>query len=685
MEVKHRKTTTIGKKLKIIAEFKALGGTMSQRHFAATKGIPYSTLRDWLKADEKLNRCDIKKVRKSRNIPRIKKGYFPIIDEEMIRWVRQRNSQGIRVKDSFIQMQARNIRDSKVAAMEDGEEKEKLKAFQASRYWCSRFKGRFNLKSRRHTTTHSLPENFRDLAIAFVTEVQTLCRNHGITRERIINMDQVSRYYENDKSTTIAEKGTKEILLRKSSTSHKKFTYTPFITASGDFLTNHALFSNLKNIPRHDPRCKVDVNVTGMWNMAVLTREIHSAVAKARGLFNPRGAVLVILDSYGVHSKFVNENRETLAERNIYFALVPARLTGLLQPLDVALNRSFQQRFNDNTNEYQAESLRSNTNKTKKGNIKMPTSELVTKWAADWSASKTQEEVRKAFDLCGLVPEDEFDLEKLHQPLRDVYKLEMSVQEWIGKHASIVCQDQILLSESSLVRDGEFAFIKVLHICLNIDEPFDDWSGEIIKQIDEFLQEDDMTKDIYRFREQMIFKIGEGMTYSYIEAYACSKIFNIPLHIIELDEADKPRQRFIFGHDSPNEAKGIYVKRSSMTVTWDPEYKMDSLVFVEALDGDNSESEDNDNAPNNDGIAEDEELEEYVEYELPDDDLTDFNEPQEIVANFELQQDGTLRDAEGIAADREVEEILAAIQRHDDGQQNDVQNSEVDEDEINSS
>lgn len=90
---------------------------------------------------------------------------------------------------------------------------------------------------------------------------------------------QVPRYYENDKASTIATKGSPEILLRKSSTSHKKFTFTPFITASGKFLIKHALFSNLKHIPKtYDQRCKVDVNATAMWNLGLVTKYVDEAV-----------------------------------------------------------------------------------------------------------------------------------------------------------------------------------------------------------------------------------------------------------------------------------------------------------------------------------------------------------------------------------------------------------------------
>lgn len=45
-----------------------------------------------------------------------------------------------------------------------------------------------------------------------------------------------------------------------------KFTFTPIISAAGDIVASHLLFSNLKNPPKVQPGCLVDINKTGMWN-----------------------------------------------------------------------------------------------------------------------------------------------------------------------------------------------------------------------------------------------------------------------------------------------------------------------------------------------------------------------------------------------------------------------------------
>jgi hypothetical protein len=132
-----------------------------------------------------------KSIRKVRNIPRGRIVAFPEIDARLLEWVKARNAKGLRVKDKFIQIQARNIRDQLIAQTPDGPERDRLKTFAASKIYVHRFKSRNKLGSRRHTTTHTLPERFREVAIEFLESVHQKCLDFNIPRDRILNFDQV--------------------------------------------------------------------------------------------------------------------------------------------------------------------------------------------------------------------------------------------------------------------------------------------------------------------------------------------------------------------------------------------------------------------------------------------------------------------------------------------------------------
>lgn len=190
---KTRRNMTVRDKLRIIDEYKAKG--LSYRKFAATKGIHESMVRKWVKSEEDYRRVSTTQVKKIRKIPRKKIGMWPEIDTSLLKWVTDRNKKGLRVKDKFIQMTARNIRDKILATVDDGDYKSRLMEFKASKIFVHRFKQRWNLRSRRHTTTHTLPERFREQAVEFIDLVHRKISEFDIPRERIINLDQVRKLF----------------------------------------------------------------------------------------------------------------------------------------------------------------------------------------------------------------------------------------------------------------------------------------------------------------------------------------------------------------------------------------------------------------------------------------------------------------------------------------------------------
>lgn len=133
--------------------------------------------------------------------------------------------------------------------------------------------------------------------------------------------------------------------------------------------------------------------------MTVLRDTLDKAIVKKRGLFAPNSPLVFIMDSYGVHLKFLSESREEYARKKVFFVVIPKRLTGLLQPLDVAVNRSMQQFYSDKFTEYTTKSIDENSNKTPHGNIKMPSALHVTSWVCDWAAEFGKPNVKILLNL----------------------------------------------------------------------------------------------------------------------------------------------------------------------------------------------------------------------------------------------------------------------------------------------
>lgn len=116
-------------------------------------------------------------------------------------------------------------------------------------------------------------------------------------------------------------------------------------------------------------------------------------------------------------------------------------MTGMLQPLDVAVNRSFQQAYGERYNAYMKRAVQCNNKsmQTQTGNIKIPQYADISTWVADWMKYKSPESIAKAFTLCGFVKRDAFKVEDFHQPLRAAcFDNNFSIVQWEAKHAAAI-------------------------------------------------------------------------------------------------------------------------------------------------------------------------------------------------------------------------------------------------------
>lgn len=490
MVANKRKSYTLRAKIEFVNKLKA--STMSVNKFAKMSAVSEVNLRRWVKQYGQLQGIvDSKKVsiRTARKLPRPKVGFFPELDKKVHEWVILRNILGIRVKDKYIMMRGIQVRDEMISKMPEGDEKENLKLFGASKIWCYRFKRRFDLVSRRHTTAHTLPPDFRTIAKKFIAEFQELCEKHQITRKFIINFDQVPRYYESEKTSTIATRGTREIMLRKSSTSHKRFTFTPFISADGKFLIKHALFSKLKNIPAHHPQVRVG-------------------------------------------------------------------------------------------DDYQNDSLCNDNNKTRKGNIKMPGTDLLTKWTHEWCEGVSADSVKKSFDLCGLVPKAEFDINNLHTPLKEIFSLQYNVDVWLKTHAEIVSDPHLVLDDTWHIVDGPHSFLCAIQFIIGDTSETEKFIIELADTLVKEIASDDLTAMLFCDEEKATLRAGLQLTSGYFEVFKVAQIFQKRIHLIITSSSYLPLDRFIFG-DEGNDVVALYHQSGSNTFLIPPTYEEGDIQFIE--------------------------------------------------------------------------------------------------------
>ncbi|KAE8893013.1 hypothetical protein PF010_g12160 [Phytophthora fragariae] len=141
----------------------------------------------------------------------------------------------------------------------------------------------------------------------------------------------------------------------------------------------------------------VHVNRTGMWNDEILLDHANTVVCGRKETQLYREPVLYLIDSYGCHVKLKESRR--LERYNVFVVVIPPNLTNLLQPLDVAVNRSFQAFNRVKYDGYIQQALQDPALQTRAGNPKVHTYNIVEQWTVDWMATRSADDIKKVFQL----------------------------------------------------------------------------------------------------------------------------------------------------------------------------------------------------------------------------------------------------------------------------------------------
>uniref|UniRef100_H3H4H5 DDE-1 domain-containing protein n=1 Tax=Phytophthora ramorum TaxID=164328 RepID=H3H4H5_PHYRM len=164
-----------------------------------------------------------------------------------------------------------------------------------------------------------------------------------------------------------------------------------------------------------------------MWSEDLLMAHAESVICARNETQLYREPVLYVIDSYGCHVKLADSKR--LERYKIFVLLVPLNLTNLLQPLDVAINRSYQEFYRSKYGDYIDTALRDPSLQSKAGNPKMSHYAKMAQWTLDWVVTKSGDSVKKAFTLCGLVAKATFKMDELYAPLKAILKPDLDMSE----------------------------------------------------------------------------------------------------------------------------------------------------------------------------------------------------------------------------------------------------------------
>jgi Tc5 transposase DNA-binding domain/DDE superfamily endonuclease len=559
-------------------------------------GFSTGTIRGWHK-----NRDAIAQALKNRDVEtRTRRRLFgggrrvqyQDVEDRVKEWILDHNAKGLRVKDQYIRAKARRVyKDlsegdniSSVESDTNAEDEEVGTAFRASSGWCARFKIRNSFVSRCQTSSRQLPADAPAISMGFIQQVQSLIEVHRIKYENILNMDQVPRYFETEPASTITTKGSRNVLLKKGGTSHKRFTVTFTVSAAGEMLKPHVLFSKLKKKPSCAPGFLVNVNKTGMWSDEIFIEHAQKTLLSRRQTAFLREPVLYIIDSYGVHVKAANTKR--LAKHNIFIVIVPPNMTNILQPLDVAINRSFQAFYASRYDKYIENAISDVNMQTNAGNPKCPDYLTVTTWCQKWIDSFPSATIVKAFAVCGLVPKPMFNINDLHPPLKALLSTEYDPVEWARVYTDTLDLIQAELPELVpqaptyfLPEEGPRTLIVCVLFLLHGQVPDEDEVDKYFEKLILYMLALDDMKEIFNGDDAEGIRDG-SIALSMNEVYAIAHMLHWDITVSTIDEhckvlteksfyfSDKPEQNvymqqlgdyftcYVGGsaHDSENDA-----------------------------------------------------------------------------------------------------------------------------------
>ncbi|CAI7891273.1 unnamed protein product [Closterium sp. NIES-53] len=155
---------------------------------------------------------------------------------------------------------------------------------------------------------------------------------------------------------------------------------------------------------------------------------------------------MLVLDSY--HGHLTDAVKAKFGELNIVPAVIPAGCTSKIQPLDVAVNRSFKAAVRQLYQEwYESEGVDC---LTERGNIRKPPPELTLKWISKAWKAVPKELIQRSFLTCGISNALDGSQDNLcMQHWRDAIKGEVELDDEIA--ANGFCCNNVEEPES----DGE--------------------------------------------------------------------------------------------------------------------------------------------------------------------------------------------------------------------------------------
>lgn len=377
---KYLNSYTAAFKLKVVEYALEHGKRAAGRHF----DVDEKCVRRWCGQKEHLASAS-----STRRAFRGKPCKYPEVENELLSYVTEVRNNGFALSTDMLRFRALELADAKGIPRAD---------FKASAGWIRRFMKRKNLSIRRRTTMcQRLPGEYEDKLLSFQKYVIGLRHKNKYILSQIGNADQTPVWFDSPESCTIDIKGKKSVTVRTTGAERQRCTVMLCITADGRKLPPYVIFKR-KTVPKElFPRgLIVRAQEKGWMNDALMSDWIRTVWNKRPGAMLAKKSLLV-LDSFRGH--LTQKVKEELRESRTDMAVIPGGLTGMLQPLDVSVNRPFKVAFRRHYMEWMASA---NHEKTPTGRLKKAPLATVAQWIVSAWDSISSDLTSKSFKVTGI-------------------------------------------------------------------------------------------------------------------------------------------------------------------------------------------------------------------------------------------------------------------------------------------
>lgn len=355
---------TAGFKLKVIEHALEHGNRAAGRHFS----VDPVRVRYWRKQEQELRAT--RKDRRAFRGP--KQGNFPLVENEVLGYVKRLRSEGCAVSHELIQNHARaTARNHGIPACD----------FKASSGWTTRFMRRNGLCLRRRTTLcQRLPPDCEIKIQDFHRFVIRIRQEKEFLLSQIGNTDQTPLNFDMPRSSTVEVKGAKSVLVKTTGAEKQRCTVMLAITADGRKLPPFVVFKR-KTLPKNSLPAGIHVRaqVKGWMSAELMVDWLRTVWGRRPGaLLLPS---LLVVDSFRGHLE--KGVRRRMEEMRTDIAVIPGGLTSVLQPLDVSINKPFKDNVRRLYTQWMADG---NHNLTPTGKIRRPSIDMLCGWILEaWS------------------------------------------------------------------------------------------------------------------------------------------------------------------------------------------------------------------------------------------------------------------------------------------------------------